>query len=176
MNVLGNIVGVSLAIKVGLIALILGLGGGAFTAYHYTDKIEQASFQKKLQTQQVEAETLLLKTTQAAEKRDKENTQITQQLEKDYDSAQQAVAIQRSTNSNLSSKLGGLRDPYARKSGCGTLPSNTIATSGIINDAPTGQLSAEASQFLLDFAYQCDVAASYADSAHAWAISDSFNH
>ena len=44
------------------------------------------------------------------------------------------------------------------------------AADGGLSTAAEGLLSPEASEFLLDFARECDQAADYAKTAHDWAV------
>lgn len=71
-------------------------------------------------------------------------------------------------NRRLAAKLGGLRDPGARK--CGPNPVRATAEPAINTaDSTSGaELSAEASEFLLVFARDSDEAARYASTCYQW--------
>lgn len=79
-------------------------------------------------------------------------------------------------NRRLARLAGGLRDPYALR--CTDL-SREAGTPGSLEDraakgefprTPAGLLSQEASEFLLEFAAQCDAAADYAQAGHDYAV------
>lgn len=71
-------------------------------------------------------------------------------------------------NRRLTRELGGLRDPYAR-AGCSFLSGKAGAASDPEDRAAEGRLSDEATEFLLEFAAQCDAAADYAQAGHEYA-------
>ena len=76
------------------------------------------------------------------------------------------LAALRADNRRLSAELGGLRDPFAAPA-CpvSTAPDGTVDPA---DPAAVGRLSAEASEFLLGFAYDADRAAEYASTCHQW--------
>lgn len=79
-------------------------------------------------------------------------------------------------NRRLAWELGGLRDPYARSS-CRHGAEETASARDLADGAPEGGfrsetpgfLSPEASEFLNQFAAQCDAAADYAQAGHEYA-------
>lgn len=72
-------------------------------------------------------------------------------------------------NRRLARELGGLRDPYAR-AGCSFLSGKTGTPGNLEDRAAEGRLSDEATEFLLEFAAQCDAAANYAQAGHDYAV------
>lgn len=71
-------------------------------------------------------------------------------------------------NRRLARELGGLRDPGVRPGG-GNCTGAAGATSDSDDGTAEGRLSAEATEFLLEFAAQCDAAADYAQAGHDYA-------
>jgi hypothetical protein len=71
-------------------------------------------------------------------------------------------------NRRLATELGGLRDPGRRPS-CGITLSSASTTASQPDNGTTGtELSAEATEFLLEFARSADRAAQYAKTCHDW--------
>lgn len=70
-------------------------------------------------------------------------------------------------NRRLARQLGGLRDPGARP-GCSGLPATPGRSGDPANPATGTELSAAATEFLLEFAAEADRAAAYASACHAW--------
>lgn len=71
-------------------------------------------------------------------------------------------------NRRLARELGGLRDPGHRP-GSTNLPGEAGTPRHPENGTAEGRLSDEATEFLLEFAAQCDAAAVYAQAGHEYA-------
>lgn len=143
----------------GFAAVILA---ACFGTWHYTGKYKDAIWSNKLA--EIEKAALEQKTLELEAVN---NALIASQrkatdIEKEYHNASNDIKELRSRNNILSAKLGGLRDPYYRPApGTGAAGNTTCETTG-------GQLSAEASGFLLKIAQQADEAATYAMTCYNW--------
>ncbi len=84
----------------------------------------------------------------------------------EYQQALAEIARQRERNR----QLGRLRDP-GRVTACRpAVPASTEPPGSAADGAPGSELSAEATEFLLDFAADADRAAAYAQACHGWII------
>jgi len=92
--------------------------------------------------------------------------ELATKLEVQHEKATRQLAAIRADNRRLAAAAGGLRDPFAAPA-CpvSTAPDGTVDPAAA---ATVGRLSDEASQFLLEFAYDADRAAEYASTCHQW--------
>ena len=104
--------------------------------------------------------------TQRAVEVERAHAELATKLEVQHEANRTRLAALRADNRRLSAELGGLRDPFAAPA----CPVSTDSDSAVDSAAAAtvGRLSDEASQFLLEFAYDADRAAEYASTCHQW--------
>ena len=148
--------------------LAVAFGTWYFTA-EYKDAVHTAAFDRyKRELAELHQQNLnevLQKEREARERADEIGVK--------YHETTDTIDALRRSNSVLARELGGLRDPGKRPdttsgmgSAQGTTPGNTP------NQAADGQLSREATRFLLDFAADADRAAAYANACYEWVNRD----
>ena len=153
-------------LQVGL-PLLIGVLLASHAWAYYAGIVRQEDRQAKVM-QKVEREYLAKlqqriadNTTLAAKQReDREHAEL------EYHAAMAEVDRQR----RRADSLGRLRDP-GRATACRpAVPATSGPTSGPVADATGGDLSAEATEFLRDFARDADRAAVYANACHGWIV------
>lgn len=159
--IIGDLRNIALAAVLGL---VVGATGSGLFVKRYVDNAWTA----KVEKQKTEAATQLQAATDRAIKAERQHNAIAKELEVQSEISKQKLDDAYRDNRALSTQLGGLRDPGRRPSG--SCPSG--ATAGAAQQ-PAGEtagapLSAEASDFLLDFARQADDAAQYANTCYNW--------
>jgi hypothetical protein len=151
-----------------LIALAAGLLVGVLGGWYFTAEYKDATWTASIDKQKSEAATKLQAATERALAAERKNNELGTQLEKQHVEATQKLDATLADNRRLARELGGLRDPGRRPSCGNTLPSAST-TSGQSDSTTTGtELSAEASEFLLEFARSADAAAQYAKTCYDW--------
>lgn len=159
-------------LKVTAIALAVGLGAGALGSWYLTAEYKDSVWGKVAADQKVEAAAQLQAATQQAIEVERRHNALADQLEVKHAENQQALDRILADNRRLARELGGLRDPGRRPS-CGGSVSTATATASESEGGTTGaELSAEASEFLLEFARDADRAAEYANTCHRWIEED----
>lgn len=155
-------------IKTALIALAIGLCVGALGSWYLTAAYKDSKWGKAVADQKVEAAAELQTETERALAAERKNTELNNNLEKHHAEANRTIETALADNRRLARELGGLRDPGRR-------PSCSSPQGGIIPPADTAagtagtELSAEASEFLLELTAEADRAAEYARTCHDWA-------
>ena len=150
-----------------LIALALA-ASGAFGGWWVTSDYYQAKQNALAARQTAAAATVLKEATDRAIAAERKNQELARTLEVNHAQNRQKLDQAMFDNRRLARDLGGLRDPGARPDGCGTVPTTAPGTGLAVRPAPTGRLSDEAAEFLLEFARDADRAAEYADLCHGW--------
>jgi hypothetical protein len=151
-----------------LIALAVGLLVGVLGGWYLTAKYKDATWTASIDKQKSEAATKLQAATERALAAERQNTELSTRLEKQNVESTQKLDATLADNRRLARELGGLRDPGRRPSCGSTLPSAST-TSNQPDSGSTGtELSAEASEFLLEFARSADRAAQYAKTCYDW--------
>ena len=156
-------------LKVTAIALAVGLGAGAFGSWYLTAEYKDSVWGKAVADQKVEAAAQLQAATQRVIEVERRHNALADQLEVKHAENQQILDRVLADNRRLARELGGLRDPGRRPSCGGTVPSDTTTTGQPEGGATGAELSAEASEFLLEFAREADRAAQYAKTCYDWA-------
>lgn len=128
------------------------------------NSIERAHADEK--RQQAEA---ITQSTQAARQAEVKARDLANQIEVQHHELSQTTERLLADNRRLARQLGGLRDPGARP-GCSGLPGAAQAPGDPANAATGAELSAAATEFLLEFAAEADRAANYAWACHEWAM------
>lgn len=155
-------------LQITAIAAAVALSLGAASAWWLTAEYKDNKLTAKIEAQKAEAATLLQKATELAIAKDKEYNILSTKLEIENAEKQSEHDAILSDNRRLVAKLGGMRDPGHRKSCASALPTKTGTSKQSTTEAPEGQLSDAASEFLLNFARNADRAAQYASTCHDW--------
>lgn len=155
-------------LKVAAVALAVGLGAGAFGSWYLTAEYKDSVWGKAVTDQKVEAAAQLQAATQRAIEAERRHNALADQLEVKHAENQQALDRVLADNRRLARELGGLRDPGRRPSCGGSVPTAAAAASESEGGATGAELSAEASEFLLEFAREADRAAQYAKTCYDW--------
>jgi len=151
-----------------LLAAAIGLGAGALGSWYLTAEYKDASWTASIEKQKVEAAEQLQAATDRAISAERRQKELATQLEVKHVESERELDKALSTNRRLARELGGLRDPGRRPS-CGGTVSTDSTTSTQPETGTTGaELSAEASEFLLEFARDADRAAQYAKTCYDW--------
>ena len=150
--------------------LITGLGAlliGAAASWWVTSDALSAKHKAEIQSIRAEAAEQYAAATQRAVEVEREHNQLATKLEVQHEKATRQLAAIRADNRRLAAAAGGLRDPFAAASTC-PVPTDSDSTVDPAAAATVGRLSDEASEFLLEFAYDADRAAEYANTCYKW--------
>ncbi len=141
---------------------------GVVSSWYVTAEYKNSKFDAMIAKQKIEAAHELQDAYDRAILAERKNINIAMDLEVQNAQNRNKLDKALADNRRLSSQLGGLRDPGYRAGGNCTVPTGANST-GIAIAAPApGRLSAEASDFLLDFARDADRAAEYASTCRQW--------
>lgn len=150
------------------------VGGGiailviAFGTWHFTSKYKDAVWQEKFSTYQKDLAEMHQKNLNEVLNKERESREIAAKIEVKYHETTDQIAALRNTNARLAHELGGLRDPGKTNTTAGVGVPQGTTSGNTANTTPQGQLSREASRFLLDFAEDADRAAAYANACYEW--------
>ena len=155
-------------IRLLIIACVASLAVGATGSGWLTAEYKDNKWIAKVEAQKVEAARQLQEATEKVIELERQRNQIATKLEIQNAEKQTELDKALSDNRRLANQLGGLRDPGRRQS-CPTALPNAAATA----EQPSAgtadaRLSAEASEFLLEFAREADRAAQYASTCYQW--------
>lgn len=150
------------------IALGIGVLVGSLPTWWLTAEYKDNKWMAQIEAQKVEAAQQLQEATEKVVATERKHNAIATQLE--IKNAEQQTSLDRALadNRRLASRLGGLRDPGSRASCSSAVPTTSGTAQQPPTEAAAGRLSAEASEFLLEFARDADRAAQYANSCHDW--------
>lgn len=154
--------------KVLLLAAVIGLGVGSLGSWYLTSKYKDASWTASIEKQKVEAAGQLQAATDRAVSAERRQNELATQLEVKHVESEKELDKVLSTNRRLARELGGLRDPGRRPSCGSSVPTDSTTASQPEGGTTGAELSAEASEFLLEFARDADRAAQYASTCSAW--------
>lgn len=146
----------------------ISLGLGALGSWYLTAEYKDASWTASIEKQKVKAAEQLQAATDRAILAERRQNELANQLEVKHVESERELDKALSTNRRLARELGGLRDPGRRPSCGGTMPTDSTTSSQPEGGATGAELSAEASEFLLEFARDADRAAQYASTCSAW--------
>lgn len=148
------------------IALGSALAAGALAAWG-TATFLNASHDAEIQSIRAAAAEQYAAATQRAVEVERAHAELATKLEVQHEANRTRLAAIRADNRRLAAAAGGLRDPFPVAPTC---PVSTAADGTVDPADPTatGRLSAEASEFLLDLAYDADRAAEYASTCYRW--------
>jgi triacylglycerol esterase/lipase EstA (alpha/beta hydrolase family) len=158
-----------LDLKTTLVAATISLSVGALGSWYLTAEYKDASWAASIEKQKVEAAGQLQTATDRAISAERRQNELATQLEVKHVESEKELDKALSTNRRLDRELGGLRDPGRRPSCGGTVPADSTTTAKPETGPIGTELSAEASEFLLEFAHDADRAAQYAKTCYDWA-------
>jgi hypothetical protein len=161
-----------------ILALVAALALGAGSAWKLTADAKDDHYTAIIETQRANAEEALRLAQNKAIAIERKHNALATELELSHAERSKEKDKMLADNRRLARELGGLRDPGKRPACNAAVPANAAATGtaadnaadGGLSVAAEGLLSPEASEFLLDFARECDRAADYAKTAHDWAV------
>lgn len=156
-------------VRTTLLALAVGLAAGGLGSWYLTAEYKDSKWEAAVGRQKVEATDLLRAATDRAVKAERQHNELATELEVEHDKNQLALDRALNDNRRLARELGGLRDPGRRPSCGGPVPTTAGDAAEPATAATGAELSAEASEFLLEFARDADRAAEYAGTCHEWA-------
>lgn len=151
-----------------LVTLAIGLLVGVLGGWYFTAKYKDATWTASIDKQKSQAATQLQAATARAIAAERKNTDLSNNLEKQNVESNQKLDATLADNRRLARELGGLRDPGRRPSCGGPVPTDSTTASQPEGGSTGTELSAEASEFLLEFARDADRAAQYAKTCYDW--------
>ncbi len=166
------------SIQSAAVAFVVGAALSVPLTWYLTAEYKDAKHSAIISAQEKEAAEVLRGATIKILEAERKIGGLKDELEIEHaKSIKQADALL-ADNRRLAAKLGGLRDPGRTDSGCGPMPAATGATAdnqggstgSEFSNTTEGFLSAEAGEFLLNFAAEADRAAIYAQTCHEWAM------
>lgn len=157
-----------LDIKTTLLAAVIGLSVGAVGSWYLTSEYKDASWTASIEKQKVKAAEELQTATDRAISAERRQNELATQLEVKHVESERELDKALSTNRRLARELGGLRDPGRRPSCGDSVPTDSTASTQSETGSTGTELSAEASEFLLEFARSADRAAQYAKTCYDW--------
>lgn len=157
-----------LDLRTTLLAAVVGLSVGAAGSWYLTAKYKDASWTASIEKQKVQAAEQLQAATDRAILAERRQNELANQLEVKHVESERELDKALSTNRRLARELGGLRDPGRRPSCGGTMPTDSTTSAQPETGSTGTELSAEASEFLLEFARDADRAAQYAKTCYDW--------
>jgi hypothetical protein len=155
-------------LRTALVALAIGLGVGAVGSWYLTAEYKDAAWTASIEKQKVKAAEQLQAATDRAISAERRQNELSTQLEVKHVESERELDKALSTNRRLVRELGGLRDPGRRPSCGGTVPTDSTTSAELEAGTTGAELSAEASEFLLEFARDADRAAQYAKTCYDW--------
>lgn len=157
-----------LDLKTTFLAVVAACVLGALGSWYLTGKYKDNKWTAAIKQQQVAAAKQLQAAMERAIAAERRQTELSNQLEVKHVESERKLDAALVVNRRLARELGGLRDP-GRRSSCGSTLPSASTTSGQPDSGSTGtELSAEASEFLLEFARSADRAAQYAKTCYDW--------
>jgi BRCT domain type II-containing protein len=150
------------------IAAAVALALGAVSSWWLTAEYKDNKWMAKVEAQKVEAAKQLQVATEKVIETERKHNAIATKLEIQNANKQTQLDKVQSDNRRLAAQLGGLRDPGRRQSCSSTVSASAGATQQPAPEAADSRLSAEATDFLLEFARDADRAAQYANSCYEW--------
>lgn len=157
-----------LDIRMLIIACVASLALGATSSWWLTAEYKDNKWIAKVEAQKVEAARQLQEATEKVIELERQRNQIATKLEIQNAAKQTELDKALSDNRRLANQLGGLRDPGRRQSCPTALPNATNSTQQPADSSSDARLSAEATEFLLEFAREADRAAQYAGTCYQW--------
>jgi hypothetical protein len=157
-----------LDLKTTLLAMVAAGLLGALGSWYLTGKYKDNKWTAAAKQQQVDAAKQLQAAMERAIAAERRQTELSNQLEVKHVESERKLDAALVVNRRLARELGGLRDPGRRPSCGGTVPEAADTASQPAGGSTGAELSAEASEFLLEFARDADRAAQYAQTCSFW--------
>lgn len=150
-----------------LTGLMIGLVVGSLASWYLTASYKDAKYGEIIAVSTTEADKALIAETNRVLAIERDAVQAKDTIERQNHEQSKQLEQMLADNRKLARQLGGLRDPGFKSNSC-TVPSGTNPASSVTGSATGGQLSDEATQFLLEFAADADRVANYAKTCHEW--------
>lgn len=155
--------------KIAQIAACAGIFVALLATWHFTATYKDAVWSAKFDEYKREMAAQHAKNLSDALNQEREARERADKLEMQYHDADTEIRLLRADNGRLADELGGLRDPFAGGDGvCNTRDVAPTAPRNTANGAAPGELSKEATQFLLNLAEEADRAAAYARTCYEY--------
>jgi hypothetical protein len=153
--------------QVSIALFFAGLLIGSSVSWYLTGTYKDASWEASVNAINIAAEQALRQSIERTHALEMKQLQRFNELEVAHAKDVEALSRIKTTNRDLATQLGGLRDPGRRPS-CDCTMSKEADPSGVHErGSASANLSAEATNFLLDFADDADRAALYAAKCKA---------
>lgn len=149
-------------------AAALAFMAGAILAGAGAWQYQAARYQATIDAQEAEAARQLSAAISRTRDAERAAQRAANELEARHEQSQQALDQALADNRRLARELGGLRDPGRRPRSDCAVPGTAGAAELPAGGTAGARLSAEATEFLLDFARDADRAAEYARSCREW--------
>lgn len=149
--------------KLPLLAAVASAALSAWGTWAFLD----ARHESEIQSIRADAALAVEAATQRAVEVERAHAELATKLEVQHEANRTRLAALRADNRRLAAAAGGLRDPFAAPA-CRPVSTAPDGTVDPADPTATGRLSAEASEFLLDLAYDADRAAEYASTCYRW--------
>ena len=153
-----------------LLSLVMLFALGAATGCTLGHLLTKSYFEQLIDKQKIQAANQLAAETEKVLVAERKQKELSDALEKQYDSTKTQIQTEQATNRRLASELSGLRDKGRRASRCPAVPATGSTTVNAVTETDGAYLSDEASEFLLGFAYDADQVAAYAQTCHEWVM------
>lgn len=160
------------------VAFVVGVLLSAAPTWYFTAEYKDAKYTAAIERQRSESAKMLQAETEKVIAAERKASKFKDELEIQNAKSIEQVNIILVDNKRLAAQLGGLRDPGTRPPCSNAMPATANPPSGDsappaqsgFPDSTSGILSAEASEFLLNFAADADKAAVYAQICHRFAV------
>lgn len=157
--------GKAVGLLVGTVLALLAL----FATYRHGVNTANARWELAIQKQKADAKKLLDDETEKVRAVQTELNQLKNEVEKRDEQAQRTIDDARAENRRLVAAAGGvLRDPGRRSGGSCTKTEDAFTPAEPVGETAGTELSVEATRFLLELAYEADLAAKYAQTCRDW--------
>ncbi len=141
---------------------------GTLLAGYFMAEYKDATWSAATNALKAEAAAVLAEGVQRVHAVEMEANSRARELEFNHAQTEKDLAVIQRRNRELATQLGGLRDPGRRASRTDALPTVTGGAQCPEESSTPRNLSAEASQLLLDAAAEADALAEYARTCHEW--------
>jgi hypothetical protein len=150
-----------------LTGLIIGLLVGSVSSWYLTASYKNAKCDALVAGTAAQTSKALAIATERVIRLEREAVIVKDAIERKDHEQRAQVEQTLADNRKLARQLGGLRDPGFKSNSC-ALPAGTNTPGSATDSTSRGQLSDEATEFLLEFAADADRVASYAKTCHEW--------
>lgn len=155
-------------LKLGLVGFGIGVAVATAATWTLVSKYQTAKYEAKIGKANEQAAEELKKAVDRAMEIERSYNALATEIEVQHATYQQELDQVLIDNRRLATELGGLRDPGRQINRCHSVPTDPEPTIHIADDSAPAFLSAEATEFLLEFAREADRAAEYAQTCQKW--------